>query len=102
VLEGIFGACRTPWGGNTGGNSRRAGLNMAAPMRATSTPGVYVRGSRWVAVYRQDGRQRKESAATFRAAREIKIRRAAEEAARVAVWLNQPKSRPTRGGLEKR
>jgi integrase len=57
---------------------------MAAPMRATSTPGVYVRGSRWVAVYRQDGRQRKESAATFRAAREIKIRRAAEEAARVA------------------
>jgi integrase len=57
---------------------------MAAPMRATSTPGVYARGSRWVAVYRQDGRQRKESTATFRAAREIKIRRTAEEAARVA------------------
>jgi integrase len=57
---------------------------MAAPMRATSTPGVYARGSRWVAVYRQDGRQRKESAPTFRAAREIKIRRTAEEAARVA------------------
>jgi hypothetical protein len=57
---------------------------MAAPMRATSTPGVYARGSRWVAVYRLDGRQRKESAATFRAAREIKIRATANEAARVA------------------
>jgi hypothetical protein len=40
--------------------------------------------SEWVAVYRQDGRQRKESTATFRAARQIKIRRTAEEAARVA------------------
>jgi hypothetical protein len=57
---------------------------MAAPMRATSTPGVYARGSRWVAVYRQDGRQRKESTATFRAAREIKIRADAKEAARRA------------------
>jgi integrase len=37
-----------------------------------------------VAVYRQDGRQRKEFAATFREAREIKIRRAAEEAGRRA------------------
>src|SRR5439155_321354 len=47
-------------------------------------PGVYQRGSRWVAVYRQDGRQRKEFAATFREAREIKIRRSAEEASRRA------------------
>jgi hypothetical protein len=37
-----------------------------------------------VAVYRQDGRQRKEFAATFREAREIKIRRTAEEAGRRA------------------
>jgi len=37
-----------------------------------------------VAVYRQDGRQRKEFAATFREAREIKIRRSAEEASRRA------------------
>ena len=37
-----------------------------------------------MAVYRQDGRQRKEFAATFRGAREIKIRRAAEEACRRA------------------
>ena len=57
---------------------------MAAPMRATSVPGVYRRGSRWVAVYRDNGRQRKESAATFRAAREIKIRRTAQEVARRA------------------
>jgi integrase len=37
-----------------------------------------------VAVYRQDGRQRKEFASTFREAREIKIRRTAEEASRRA------------------
>src|SRR4051794_35726910 len=50
----------------------------------TSHPGVYRPGSRWVAVYRQDGRQHKEFAAKFREAREIKIRRAAEEASRRA------------------
>lgn len=37
-----------------------------------------------MAVYRVDGRQRKEFAATFREAREIKIRRVAEEASRRA------------------
>jgi integrase len=57
---------------------------MAAPLQRTSTPGVYARGSRWVAVYLEDGRQRRRSAATFRAAREIKIRATAKEAARRA------------------
>jgi hypothetical protein len=57
---------------------------MAAPLERTSTSGVYVRGSRWVAVYLEDGRQRRRSAPTFRAAREIKIRADAEEAARRA------------------
>jgi len=47
--------------------------------------GVYLRGSRWVAVYRVDGRQCRRSAATFREAREIKVRRTAEEAARRAA-----------------
>ena len=37
-----------------------------------------------MAVHRRDGRQRKEFAATFREAREIKIRRSAEEASRRA------------------
>jgi hypothetical protein len=37
-----------------------------------------------VAVYRQDRHQRKQFAATFREAREIKIRRTAEEASRRA------------------
>jgi hypothetical protein len=32
---------------------------MAAPLQRTSTAGVYVRGSRWVAVYLEDGRQRR-------------------------------------------
>src|SRR5437762_12066620 len=57
---------------------------MAASLQRTSTTGVYARGSRWVAVYREDGVQRKQSAATFREAREIKIRRTAQEAARRA------------------
>jgi integrase len=57
---------------------------MAAPLQRTSTPGVYARGSRWVAVYLEDGRQRRRSAPTFRAAREIKVRATAEEAARRA------------------
>src|SRR5206468_7989955 len=57
---------------------------MAAPLERTSTPGVYARGSRWVAVYLEDGRQRRRSAATFRAAREIKVRATAKEAARRA------------------
>ena len=46
--------------------------------------GVYARGSRWVAVNLENGRQRRRSAATFRAAREIKIRATAREAARRA------------------
>jgi hypothetical protein len=57
---------------------------MAARLERTSTPGVYARGSRWVAVYLEDGRQRRQSAATFRAAREIKVRADAEAAARWA------------------
>jgi integrase len=57
---------------------------MGARLERTSTPGVYARGSRWVAVYLEDGRQRRRSAPTFRAAREIKIRATAQEAARRA------------------
>src|SRR4051794_27531481 len=53
-------------------------------MRAPSVPGVYRRGSRWVAVHHQDSRQRKKSAPTFRAARELRIRATAKEAARRA------------------
>jgi inhibitor of apoptosis-promoting Bax1 len=53
---------------------------VAAPLERTSTPGVYARASRWVAVYLEDGRQRRPSAPTFRAARETKIPAAAREA----------------------
>jgi integrase len=57
---------------------------VAARLERTSMPGVYARGSRWVAVYVENGRQRRRSAATFRSAREIKIRATAREAARRA------------------
>jgi integrase len=57
---------------------------MAASLQRTGTPGVYARGSRWVAVYLEDGRQRRRAAVTFREAREIKVRATAQEAARRA------------------
>lgn len=46
--------------------------------KRTAHPGVYSRGSRYVAVYRLGGRQRKEFAATFAEARAIKLARDAE------------------------
>lgn len=42
---------------------------MAAPLKCTSTPGVYARGSRWVAVYLEDGRQIRIRAVALEAAR---------------------------------
>ena len=38
---------------------------MVLPLEATDVPGVYRRGSRFVAVYRAGGRQHKESADTL-------------------------------------
>jgi integrase len=75
VLEGIFDGCRTPWGGNTDGN--RATL-IVLPLESTDVPGVYRRGSKFVVVYRVDGRQRKQSAATLTEARAIKLVRDGE------------------------
>jgi integrase len=60
--------------GNSVGNRATTGV---LPKR-TAYPGVYRRGSRYVAVYRVDGRQRKEFAATFAEARTIKLARDAE------------------------
>lgn len=49
---------------------------MAAPkMEKTKTPGIYKRGSVYVVVFRVDGKQRKEFAATYDAARRLKSRR---------------------------
>jgi integrase len=47
-------------------------------MVRTSHPGVYRRGRRYVAVYRRDGRQHKESVGSFAEARAIKVARQAE------------------------
>ncbi|MGH2824928.1 MAG: hypothetical protein ACRDLY_18285 [Thermoleophilaceae bacterium] len=51
-------------------------------LERTSWPGVYRRGSRYVVVCRADGRQRKEAAGTLAQARELTLRRTAEEAER--------------------
>lgn len=49
-----------------------------AAMETTKTPGVFKRGSRYVVVFRdQDGRQRKESAATYKQAVALKSARTA-------------------------
>lgn len=51
---------------------------MAAKMSTTATPGVYKRGGRYVVVYRVDGKQRKEFAPTYDAARALKSKRDTE------------------------
>jgi integrase len=60
--------------GNSVGNRATSG----ALLERTSHPGVYRRGSQYVAVYRRGGRQRKEFAATLDGARSIKLKRDAE------------------------
>jgi hypothetical protein len=51
---------------------------MVLPLEPTEVPGVYRRGSKFVAVYRAAGRQHKESAATLAEAEAIKLRRDGE------------------------
>jgi integrase len=63
----------TPYGQQRGQQGNRGGV-----AQATAHPGVYRRGTQYVAVYRRDGRQRKESAAKFAEARAIKLARDAE------------------------
>jgi integrase len=53
------------------------GRPMSAPLVRTATPGIYKRGSRYVVVYKVDGRQRKESARTLADARALKASRKA-------------------------
>src|SRR5436309_2219299 len=45
---------------------------MAAKLERTRYPGIYKRGSRYVAIYRVGGRQRSESAATLAEARKLR------------------------------
>ena len=51
---------------------------MAAPMEKTRHAGIYKRGSRYVVVYRVDGRQKWESTRTLDAARRLKAARMAD------------------------
>jgi integrase len=51
---------------------------MVLPLEPTDVPGVYRRGSKFVVVYRVEGRQRKESADTLGEARVIKLMRDGE------------------------
>jgi integrase len=51
---------------------------MVLPLEPTDVPGVYRRGSKFVAVYRAGGRQRKESADTLADAKAIKLARQGE------------------------
>ena len=51
---------------------------MAAPMEKTRHPGIYKRGSRYVVVYKGDGRTAKEVGTTIDAARRLKAARTAD------------------------
>jgi len=51
---------------------------MPAPMERTRHPGIYKRGSRYVVVYKVNGRQRKESVRTLDDARRLKSAREAD------------------------
>lgn len=58
--------------------TRQPEPDSSKALRRTSQPGVYRRGQRFVAVYRREGRQHKESAASFAEARAIKRSREGE------------------------
>jgi hypothetical protein len=51
---------------------------MVLPLEPTGVAGVYRRGSRFVAVYRAEGRQRKQSVDTLAAAKALKLQRDGE------------------------
>jgi hypothetical protein len=51
---------------------------MVLPLERTDVPGVYRRGSKFVVVYRVDGRQRKQAAETLADARALKLQRDGE------------------------
>ena len=55
---------------------------MVLPLEPTDVPGVYRRGSKFVVVYRVEGRQRKQSFDTLADARAIKLERDGEARAR--------------------
>ena len=55
---------------------------MVLPLEPTEVPGIYRRGSKFVVVYRVEGRQRKESADTLADARAVKLQRDGEARAK--------------------
>jgi integrase len=55
---------------------------MVLPLEPTDVPGVYRRGSRFVVVYRAQGRQHKQAAETMADARALKLQRDREARAR--------------------
>jgi integrase len=62
-------------GGNAGGNGATV---SKLPLERTDVPGIYRRGSKFVVVYRAEGRQRKQHAETLAQARAIKLERDGE------------------------
>jgi integrase len=55
---------------------------VVLPLAPTGVPGIYQRGSRFVVVYRVEGRQRKQAADTLAEARAIKLQRDGESRTR--------------------
>jgi hypothetical protein len=55
---------------------------MVLPLQLTDVPGIYRRGSKFVVVYRAEGRQHKQAAETIADARALKLQRDGEARAR--------------------
>jgi hypothetical protein len=71
---------------------------MVLPLEPTEVPGVYRRGSKFVVVYRAEGRQRKQSVDTLAEARVIKLQR--DGAARAQRRGPGPAARPDAGRVQ--
>ena len=63
AAEGTRAPWRRPWRGNEGGNTATV---TGLPVERTQVPGVYRRGGKFVAIFRERGRQHKQSASRWR------------------------------------
>jgi integrase len=99
VLEGISGWWRTPLGGNTGGNGATV---SKLPLERTGAPGVYRRGSKYVVVYRVEGRQRKQYADTLELAATLRAHRPREAVDDAFVFPGRDGGASDQGSLRRR
>src|SRR4051812_5601767 len=82
ILSGALEESQFWRGFQATGERQQVATVMVLPLEPTDVPGVYRRGSKFVVVYRVEGRQRKQSFDTLADARAIKLERDGEARAR--------------------